>query len=90
MHWLKLHLYDCQANTQRIIKSKTVNYPYRARLRPKVWLWRHGPESNRHSRICSPLHRHSATAPNPKAGKEGDIRFLSCLGQACIELTIKI
>ena len=25
--------------------------------------WRHGPESNRHSRICSPLHRHSATAP---------------------------
>ena len=26
--------------------------------------WRRGPESNRHSRICSPLHRHSATTPH--------------------------
>jgi hypothetical protein len=26
-------------------------------------LWRSGPESNRHTRICSPLHHHSATGP---------------------------
>jgi hypothetical protein len=25
--------------------------------------WRSGPESNRHTRICSPLHHHSATGP---------------------------
>ncbi len=29
--------------------------------------WRSGPELNRHSRICSPLHHHSATGP-PKLG----------------------
>jgi hypothetical protein len=29
--------------------------------------WRSGPESNRHTRICSPLHHHSATGP-PDAG----------------------
>jgi hypothetical protein len=26
--------------------------------------WRSGPELNRHTRICSPLHHHSATGPN--------------------------
>lgn len=26
-------------------------------------IWRPGPESNRHTRICSPLHHHSATRP---------------------------
>jgi hypothetical protein len=25
--------------------------------------WRSGPESNRHPRICSPMHHHSATGP---------------------------
>src|ERR1700709_1733119 len=25
--------------------------------------WRSGPESNRHTRICSPMHHHSATGP---------------------------
>src|ERR1700754_1738740 len=27
-------------------------------------VWRPGPESNRHTRICSPLHHHSATRPH--------------------------
>lgn len=27
--------------------------------------WRPGSESNRHRRICSPLHNHSATRPEP-------------------------
>ena len=34
---------------------------------PTVWVfycWRPGSESNRHTRICSPLHNHSATRPN--------------------------
>ena len=30
-------------------------------------IWRSGPESNRHPRICSPMHHHSATGP-PSAG----------------------
>jgi hypothetical protein len=29
--------------------------------------WRSGPESNRHPRICSPLHHHSATGPPARA-----------------------
>ena len=34
--------------------------------------WRSGPESNRHTRICSPMHHHSATGP-PVA-----VRAISC------------
>ena len=30
---------------------------------PPCIAWRRGPESNRHTRICSPLHSHSATTP---------------------------
>ena len=29
------------------------------------FIWRPGSESNRHRRICSPLHNHSATRPEP-------------------------
>ena len=32
--------------------------------------WRSGPESNRHPRICSPMHHHSATGPPVRAGAE--------------------
>ena len=35
--------------------------------------WRSGPESNRHSRICSPLHHHSATGPSRGCGGEGAV-----------------
>jgi hypothetical protein len=40
--------------------------------------WRSGPESNRHTRICSPLHHHSATGPQVagQAGKTEGIRRL--------------
>jgi hypothetical protein len=40
--------------------------------------WRSGPESNRHTRICSPLHHHSATGPRVagQAGKTEGIRRL--------------
>ena len=31
--------------------------------------WRPGPESNRRTRICSPLHNHSATGPPVRADK---------------------
>ncbi len=33
--------------------------------------WRSGPESNRHTRICSPLHHHSATGPRAICGLSG-------------------
>src|SRR5690242_21499707 len=32
--------------------------------RSREFPWRPGPESNRHTRICSPLHHHSATRPH--------------------------
>src|SRR6185295_16679308 len=38
-----------------------------------TYIWRPGPESNRHTRICSPLHSHSAT--RPLAGAGGAIRM---------------
>ena len=34
-------------------------------------IWRPRPESNRHSRICSPLHNHSATRPLSDKGAAG-------------------
>ena len=33
---------------------------------PEWKIWRSGPESNRHTRICSPLHHHSATGPEKR------------------------
>jgi hypothetical protein len=37
-------------------------------------LWRSGRESNPHSRICSPLHHHSATGPAREAAYIGSVR----------------
>src|SRR5271170_5664657 len=43
--------------------------------------WRSGAESNRHTRICSPLHHHSATGPArrrvyPRHGAAGQVRTI--------------
>lgn len=53
------YIFNC---TRMQKHSKTLCFiVFFARLRKKFW--RHGGESNSHTRICSPLHHHSATAP---------------------------
>ena len=37
--------------------------PARVLVSGQPAIWRSGPESNRHPRICSPMHHHSATGP---------------------------
>jgi hypothetical protein len=45
----------------RVAESQVPARPEEA-LMEKLF-WRSGPESNRHPRICSPMHHHSATGP---------------------------
>ena len=53
----------CPAQIPTYTRTDAGSIPGHKKIPMRGFIWRPGSESNRHTRICSPLHNHSATRP---------------------------
>jgi hypothetical protein len=54
---------ECDPENHVFSKSRKLYAKARKHSHNETCFWRHGAESNRCTRLCRPLHNHSATAP---------------------------